>query len=104
MIALVSNDEGRRSVSSGVFAFWFSRNFFRARRAEIIRSSIRRTSYDSFLSLGRDDAALDVERRDERFDSPIPSDAFCQATEAANIMDSARCCSLEPFAKCNEAV
>jgi hypothetical protein len=104
MIVCVTDDEGRRSASSGVFAFWRSQFFFRARRTEIVRSSIRRTSYDSLLSLGREDAALDVERCDARFDSSILFARFCQATDATNMMDSARCCGIEPFAKRNESV
>jgi hypothetical protein len=104
MIARVMDDDGRRSASSGVFAFWLLQNIFRARDAEIIRSSIRRTAYDSFLSLAREEAALDVEQRDERFGSSILSAAFCQATEATNMMDSLCCSRVEPFAKRNESV
>jgi hypothetical protein len=104
MIALVMDDDGRRSASSGVFAFWFLQNFFRARHTEIIRSSIRRTAYDSSLSLAREEAALDVERRDARIDSTILFARSCQATEATNMMDSLRCSRIEPFAKRNESV
>jgi hypothetical protein len=105
MIVCTADKERRRSAPSGVFAFWHtSQNIFRARRAKIVRSSIRRTSYDSLRSLSREGAALDVERRDALFNATILSARFCQATEAANIMDSARCCALEPFAKRNESV
>jgi len=104
MIARGIANEERRSASSGVFAFWGLQFFFRAARREIVRSSIRRTSYDSCLSKARGGAALDVERREGRFESKILIARFCQAPPATNMMDSARCCASEPFAKRNEAV